>query len=220
MVLATADECQDPEIHAHLARIYNDRCYTKDGVVNPFDPRYGGGGGHFSRRPEWFEQNLGEGSRLILVCDRDGRSSLVGYGLFYVDSGKFPGFASDALWPKQIESIGAAFAYTYLFIIEERYTRLGLGWQLMSAIRDECRRAGCRAIIHEFFVRPVVNVASACIHRKMGREWGAVDTGRTASHTVERPNGNVSIYYAQHLIPTKDGERLTIDARGEISFAA
>ena len=93
------------------AALYGDGQYLgPDGEVNPYDPRYRGGGVHFSRQPEWFMEQFAVPGARFLLCEEDERR--IGYSLHFTDPDHFPAFARDVLRYRDVPGVGGRLAYT------------------------------------------------------------------------------------------------------------
>ncbi|MCB0346133.1 MAG: hypothetical protein KDD66_13530 [Bdellovibrionales bacterium] len=200
---------------ARLAELYNLRQYSdRHGRVNPNDPRYVTGGVHFSRNGAWFAEQLARSGAVLLAAQRD--REIIGYSMFFTELDAFPPFADDMRWMAGIEGVDR-LAYSYLTTVHPDFCLDGVAWQLVSRRRELCAAAGVTAIGTEVFVRPQVNVASIALHHKQVREFGAVDTGRTAIHELEIPAAGgtpartVRIEYVQFLSPCHDGTKAIVD---------
>jgi len=205
------------EVFVRCAEIYGTNQYTgPDGKVNPNDERYVAGGVHFERTPEWFSEQLQrEGARLILAEEK---GKVIGYSLFFTEPKHFPSFGDEAHRYSNVEGV-EKIAFTYLFIVDSEHGGKGIAKKLMTDTIAECRIAGCDLLVHEFFVRPVVNLASANFHEKVLKpEFGAVDTGVTAIHTIESASGNrpSKIMYAHYVMPTSSDKQFLVSSDGSM----
>jgi|GEM_PF-4641800 len=207
------------EVFDRCAAIYGANQYTgPDGKVNPNDERYVAGGVHFERKPEWFSDQLKrEGARLILAEEK-GR--VIGYSLFFTEPEYFPSFGDETHRYSEVTGV-EKIAFTYLFIVDSEHGGKGIAKELMTNTIGECRDAGCNLLVHEFFVRPVVNLASANFHEKVLKpKFGAVDTGVTATHTIESASGDrpCTIYYAHYVMPTSSNDKFLVNSDGSMQL--
>ena len=205
------------EILNFCARLYNDYQYVgNDGKVNAFDRRYHGGGVHFNRLPEWFaEQMRTDGAHLIIGSIASGEP--VSYCLFFTKPSVFPSFASDTLRYRQVDGIGEALAYTYLFIVDKQFTGLGLGKDIIDLTRAACAKDGCRVLAHEYFRSPTPSTASTIVHEGIfAREYRSIFVPAPATHDLKIPTEGVQtrVYYAHSLIPTDERTSLNLNAHG------
>ncbi|MCB0329428.1 MAG: GNAT family N-acetyltransferase [Bdellovibrionales bacterium] len=206
---------KDAQVFERCAELYQDNQYSgPDGEVNPNDPRYQKGGAHFKRDAQWFKDQLTlDGARLAIAeCDDE----VVGYSLFFTEPAAFPSFADEVQRYSNVPGV-EKIAYTYLFVVEDSERSQGIAKQLLQETISECREAGCDLLTHEFFVRPQLNLNSALFHIfHLQSEYGAVDTGFTASHTIERASGDrpADVYYAHWVIPTNAGDQFLVGTDG------
>lgn len=205
----------DRGVCARLAELYNQRQYPDDhGRVNPNDGRYTSGGVHFSRNSEWFAEQLARRGAMLLAAERDGE--IIGYSMFFTELDHFPPFADDLRWMAEIPGM-RRLAYSYLTTVHPDFCQDGVAWQLVSRRRALCDSLGVTAVGTEVFVRPQVNVPSIALHHKQCREFGAVDSGRTAVHELQIPAlggaaaRQVRLEYAQFVIPCNDSLRIQLD---------
>ncbi len=201
---------------ARLAELYNLRQYSDDsGRVNPNDERYTTGGVHFSRDGDWFAEQLERDGAVLLAAERD--SEVIGYSMFFTILEAYPPFADDMRWMAEVDGVDR-LGYSYLTTVHPDFCEDGVAWQLVSRRREICAKLGVTAVGTEVFVRPQVNIPSIRLHHKQVREFGAVDTGRTAVHELEipaeggAPARTARIEYVQFLIPCHDGLRAVVDA--------
>jgi len=214
--LYTSSRPAPQEIYEGCAGIYQANQYTINGRLNPLDPRYSNGGGHFQRGADWFRVNhAADGAELITLTHA---AKLVAYSLYFTNPPTFPAFAQD-IAEAYAPLLGEKFGYTYLIAVEEKWRRLGLATRIFESQLERFRNQDCPAVVHEFFVGPVANQNSLNWHYGPLRElFGGVDTGARVKHTVSETSAGspMDITYAQFVIPSSNKFRLEVTAPGRV----
>ncbi len=195
------------------AGTYNQFSYIgKDGLINPYDQRYLGGGVHMGRTPEWYRSVLSlPGAYLIEgLVHKDDSIVQLGHTLFF--TGEWPSFADDLKWTLDMPGFMQGDqkpAYGYLTVVRKgyrnylkyltsasassRYVGINIAQEFASSRRKILTTLGIHLLLTEVFVFPVPNVASLKFHMMQG----AVCLGGEGVHQIPEDVGKGTVKYAQ-----------------------
>lgn len=166
------------------------------------------GGVHFSRSEQWFDEQMSlDGAHLIARTDRWG--TVVCYALFFTNPDTFPPFAGDCRKFTAIKGLEKS-AYMYLILTDSSYRGRGLGRDTYEMALEVCRQKGCAGILHEYYVAPVPNHASAHLLESLERRgFPFTYFGCTTTHERAGTSGsNEAIIYQQAFVSAHHGKRL------------
>jgi len=175
------------------AELYNTGQFKgSDGLIDPTDIRYQGGGVHMGRDGQWYEDQLKIPGSFLIVATRDGQQ--VGHSLFF--TGEFPSFAADLEWMRSQPGVNK-LAFGYLTIVSSDHRGEQADGRISQMLFDErleiLEAEGVSVLGTEVFALPQPNMSSLLFHFRNG----AVCVGGVGTHEIPAHVGSGTVQYAQ-----------------------
>jgi len=212
LIVVKADSKGIHEICSAAAALYNTGQFKgSDGLIDPTDPRYQGGGVHMGRDGPWYEEQLQTPGSFLIVAQGE-KDRHLGHSLFFTEG--FPPFAADIEWMRNMSGVNK-LAYGYLTIVEKEFRgnreSSRISQDLFSARLQILKTHGVTVLGTEVFVLPQPNFASLSFHQKMG----AVCVGGIGTHKIPAEVGTGTVSYAQFAFAVRG--RIQFRGRGTFS---
>jgi len=185
------------EICSAAAALYNTGQFKgPDGLIDPTDPRYQGGGVHMGRDGDWYKDQLQTPGAFLVVAQGD-KGRHLGHSLFFTED--FPPFAADLEWMRGMSGVDK-LAYGYLTIVEREFRGNRdsgrISQDLFDARLQILKTQGVTVLGTEVFVLPQPNRASLSFHFRVG----AVCVGGIGTHQIPAEVGSGTVSYAQFAL--------------------